>query len=1123
MQCGSCAHENPERSKFCQQCGTAALPSTVRCAGCGTELPGAARFCHECGAGRGAEPAAQRQPIDYTPRHLAERILASRSALEGERKQVTVFLADVKSSMELSEELDPEDWHRILERFFEILAEGVHRFEGTVNQYTGDGIMALFGAPLAHEDHAQRACWAGLHLRDELRRYTDELRVEAGVNFSVRMGLDSGEVVVGKIGDDLRMDYTAQGHTVGLAQRMEQLAESGCVYLTEHTAKLVEGWFALRDLGPTTVKGATDPVRVFELEAAGRLRSRFDLSRARGLSRFIGRMDEMSVLEAALESAKAGEGQVVGVVAEAGTGKSRLCFEFAERCRSRGIPVSEAAALSHGRSTPFLPVVQLLRQTFEIEERDAAQSARQKIAGAVVLRAPEVEPELPLLFDFLGVPDPERPGPELSTEERERRVIAAVQQLVQARSERSAGVVVVEDLHWIDSASERFLAQAVTGATQSRTLLVLNFRPEYRAEWMQATSYRRLPLRALGPDDAEALQAELLGRDDSLAALRERIRERTQGNPFFIEEMVRNLAEAGHLEGEPGAYRLLGEPPDALMPDNVHALVAARIDRLGDEDKRVLQAAAVIGDRFDEPLLAEVLERPAAELAETLHRLVAAELVVEEALYPEREYAFRHPLTADVARRTQLADRRARLHAATAVALEKRHEAGPGPHAPLLARHWDEAGEALPAARWHRHAALFGGLRMAAETFEHWRRVRARAGEAPPSREADELGALARAQLLLAGARIGADADEMKALYEEGVELAQRAGQRATLGWLQTGFANYLHQTRGVVAPLLDDLEGAVAIADEIGDAKLGLVARYHLLLATISEDLEVGLRQCVDLRERVAREPASAELFGFAAVPFLLWLNVSILSWQGRIAEAEERLSELAGAAEDDGSDFARYQYASAAALLAVDKGDAPAALRMAAQLRELAAKFATPASMVMALSYSGGAQALAGHWDDAIDLYREALSVIRERGTVLNFEFYPLSSLVRALAEAGRSEEALALADEGRRLLEERDRATLSVSLLALSRAWALLRAGVEPDAIEAQVAEAELTCEKLGLGGALAQCYQIRAELASLCGDDAGRERWLAEAERRYAEAGASGHATRVREQQASTPSS
>ena len=388
-----------------------------------------------------AAPLPVRDPRDYTPKHLAERILQSRSALEGERKQVTVLFADVKGSMDLAAQLDPEEWHRILERFFEILTEGVHRFEGTVNQYTGDGIMALFGAPIAHEDHAQRACYAALHLRDRLRQYADELRIDPGVHFSFRLGLNSGEVIVGKIGDDLRMDYTAQGFTVGLAQRMEQLAPPDGIALSQHTRKPIEGFFALRALGPVPVKGAREPIAVFVLEGVGSHRTRLDVSRARGLSRFVGRGGEMEALQAALVRSLEGTGRVAAVVGEAGVGKSRLCAEFVERCRAGGLLVYEAHCPAHGKTIPYLPLLELLRNLFGITEQDGPREARQKIAGELALLDDAFADDRALVLDFLGVADPKSPSLQLDPAVRQRRLFTFLRRLIQLRTEAEPIVV----------------------------------------------------------------------------------------------------------------------------------------------------------------------------------------------------------------------------------------------------------------------------------------------------------------------------------------------------------------------------------------------------------------------------------------------------------------------------------------------------------------------------------------------------------------------------------------------------------------------------------------------------------------------------------------------------------
>ncbi len=555
----------------------------------------------------GPLPGEPRSPAAYTPGHLADKILQSKSALEGERKQVTVLFADVQGSMELAEQLDPEEWHRILDRFFQILTDGVHRFEGTVNQYTGDGIMALFGAPIAHEDHAQRACYAALQLTEELRRYAGDLRMRKGLNFSARIGINSGEVVVGKIGDDLRMDYTAQGQTVGLAARMEQIAEPGTAYLTAHTAALVAGYFDLQDLGRFRVKGVREPIAVCQLRGVGRLRTRLEASRARGFSRFVGRADEMAALEAALARAVAGNGQVVGVVAEAGTGKSRLCYEFAERCRAAGLAVDEAHCVAHGKGIPFLPLLEYLRSYFRIIDRDGAQAAREKIAGRLLLLDSELAETLPLLFDFLGVPDPERPAPRLEPEARQRQLFALLRRMTHARSRREPAVGVFEDLHWTDGGTDAFLANYVEAVAGTRTLIVLNFRPEYHATWMQKSYYQQLPLLPLGPEATAELLRELLGADPPLAPIAERIQQRTGGNPFFIEEILQSLVEAGHLEGSRGAYRIARPVGDEALPATVQAVLAARIDRLDAREKAVLQTAAVIGKEFAEPVLRRVL------------------------------------------------------------------------------------------------------------------------------------------------------------------------------------------------------------------------------------------------------------------------------------------------------------------------------------------------------------------------------------------------------------------------------------------------------------------------------------------------------------------------------------
>jgi class 3 adenylate cyclase len=725
----------------------------MNCWACGFHNPDGFRFCGECGAelrGVGAKGSRPINPLSYTPKHLAEKILQSKSALEGERKQVTVLFADVKGSMELAEQVDPEHWHGIMDRFFTILSSGVHRFEGTINQYTGDGIMALFGAPIAHEDHAQRACHAALTLREDLRRFAQELRRESQIAFSVRIGLNSGEVVVGKIGEDLRMDYTAQGHTVGLAARMEQLAEGGTVCLTEHTAKLVAGMFDLEDLGEIRLKGVRQPTRAFALRSASRLQARIDVSRARGFSRFVGRTDEIAALEAALSRAIDGHGQVVGVVGEAGVGKSRLCLEAIERCRAQRIAVAAGRCVPHGRSVPLIPIRELLRSSLDLSNDDKPESGRRNISRHLQRLSPALAEAMPLVFELLGIADPRRPAPEIDAASRQARLVDFLRRYVQARSAKEPIVLFIDDVHWIDAESNALLAELVDALGWTRTLLLVNFRTDYRADWMNVSYYRQLPLRPLDRDQTRELLNDLLGGDPSVGGLAELVATRTQGNPFFIEEIVRSFLDQGVLSRETDhadaahARRPASEPKrpllrlrkpvdESFIPATVQALLAARMDSLPEREKLALQVAAVIGEKFSDLVLGHVLAAEASagtpfaitpgsievgansdspplrlgsELAVSLEVLQRADFIRRDADRPGAEYAFNHPLTHGVAYNSQLLDTRTRLHAAVARALQAVYEDRLGERAELIAHHWQAAGQPYEATRWRRRAAL---------------------------------------------------------------------------------------------------------------------------------------------------------------------------------------------------------------------------------------------------------------------------------------------------------------------------------------------------------------------------------------------------------------------------------
>jgi class 3 adenylate cyclase len=648
MKCPRCQQENPAHARFCLGCGARLA---LACASCGTELPGGARFCLQCGLAVAAGSAAaspSSAPEAYTPKHLAEKILSSKAALEGERKQVTVLFADLKGSMELLADRDPEEARKLLDPVIEHMMEAVHRYEGTVNQVMGDGIMALFGAPLAHEDHAVRACYAALRMQESIGRYADELRRTQGVDVQIRVGLNSGDVVVRSIGSDLHMDYTAVGQATHLAARMEQLARSGTIFVTAGTLRLAEGYADVKAVGPVPVKGLTEPVEIYEVTGAGAVRSRLQASAARGLSRFVGRDAEVDQLRKAFEQAFAGHGQMVAVVGEPGVGKSRLFYEFTHSHRTQDWLIMQSGSVSYGKATSYFPIIDLLRAYFTVNARDDHRQMRGKVIGKLLALDRTLEPTLPALLALLDIPVDDAGWDGLAPLQRRQRTLDAVKRLILRESQAQPVCLVIEDLHWIDDETQAVLDSLVESLPSVRILLLVNYRPEYQHGWGSKTYYRQLRIDPLPPESADELLVAVLGEDASLAPVKRMLLERTEGNPFFLEESVRALVETGALAGERGRYRQVKTLPHAQIPATVQALLAARIDRLGPEEKALLQVAAVIGKDVPFSLLQVVSGQPEVDLQRELAHLQAAEFLYETRLFPDAEHTFKHALTHEV-------------------------------------------------------------------------------------------------------------------------------------------------------------------------------------------------------------------------------------------------------------------------------------------------------------------------------------------------------------------------------------------------------------------------------------------------------------------------------------------
>jgi class 3 adenylate cyclase/tetratricopeptide (TPR) repeat protein len=741
---------------------------------------------------------------------------------------VTVLFADLKDSTELIRGLDPEAAQQLLDPAIHMMMDAVHRFEGTVNQVLGDGIMALFGAPIAHEDHALRACYAALAMQAAMQSTTEDVRRRRGLELRMRVGLNSGEVVVRAIGNDLHMDYSAVGETTVLAARMEQMATPGSIRLTAGTLGLVEGLVRVNALGPVPVKGLSEPVDVFELVGASPLQRRFQAAAARGLTRFVGRQPELDALHQALMQATAGHGQVVALVGEAGVGKSRLAYEFVHAHPMKGWRVLESASVSYGKATPYFPVIDLLKRYCHLDEGDDPRTVRARVTGQVLTLDESLQDTLPALLSLLEVLPDDSPFRALDPPQRRQRTLQALKRVLLRESQVQPLLLVFEDLHWIDTETQALLDSLVESLPAARLLLLVNYRPEYQHGWGSKTYYTQLRLDPLPPVSAGALLQALLGDDPSLVPLKPLLIARTEGNPFFLEESVRTLVETGGLVGEPGAYRLAQALPTIQVPATVQAVLAARIDRLPPEEKRLLQTAAVIGTEVPLPLLQAVAELPEMTLYRGLAHLQAAEFLYETRLFPEPEYTFKHALTHEVAYGSLLLERRRVLHVRIVEALEGVAPERATEQVERLAHHalrgevWDKAVTYCQQAGARAYdRAVF---REAMAAFEQALQALAHLPE-----DGDTRVLALDLRLALDGPVTALGENKRRlALLGEAEALARALDDRTRLGRVLAGMANVLRVT--------GDLDGAIGAGQQaleltaaLGNSALQVEASYRL------------------------------------------------------------------------------------------------------------------------------------------------------------------------------------------------------------------------------------------------------------------------------------------------------
>jgi class 3 adenylate cyclase/tetratricopeptide (TPR) repeat protein len=829
MRCSQCGQDQPSNAKFCGSCGAR---MGLGCPACRAVSPLNSKFCLECGASLtgAAVPAsaAAASPEAYTPKHLAEKIIATRNTIEGERKQVTVLFADLKGSTELLADRDAEEARRLVDAVLERMMEAVHCYEGTVNQVMGDGIMALFGAPVACENHAVRACYAALRMQRSMRQYSKELRRGGGPELHARVGLNSGEVVVRSIQNDLHMDYTAVGATTHLAARMEQLARPGAILVTDQTFQLVNGFVEAQPLGPTPVKGVAEPVEIYEVLRAGQVQSRLQAAVARGLTPLTGREAELTLLREVCGKAVGNEAQVVALVGEPGVGKSRLLWEVAQWAKGQGWLVLEGTSPAAGTTTAYAPMIEVLKRFFGVSEGDSPRRMRHKVVNQVLARNTRLKRTIPALFAFLGIAAAQDRWRALDPAERQHRMVEAIRRLLMRESLSRPVLMAVEDLQAIDADTQSLLGRLIAERPAAPIVFLVSHRPEFQPIWKGLSYYTELRLEPLRADSAAELLDVMLGPGTDVAPLKRLLIERTEGNPLFLEESVRTLIETKVLLGEPGGYRLGKALANIQIPTSVKAVIATRIDRLAPEDKRLLQWAAVIGREIPLVLLEAVAELPPSDLRRALERLQQAGFLYEVRLFPDLEYAFRHPSTHEVVYAGLLKERRRLLHGRVLGAIEASVKRAEEEYIEQMAYHALRGESWSKAVDYLRRAGRKSVAQAAnAEAVECFRQALLALGHLPSRRDSLERAIDLRLDLRAPLLQLG-QLDEALTHSREAAAMAEKLGDDRRLAQAYTYIINY-HYLKGEPEQVIAFGERCLEIGAAFRDLPLQTLARRYV------------------------------------------------------------------------------------------------------------------------------------------------------------------------------------------------------------------------------------------------------------------------------------------------------
>ena len=1023
MKCLKCQHENIVTAKFCEEC---AAPLVWACANCQNQVSVTAKYCSECG--HALKPVADdplfSSPKSYTPQHLADRILTTRSALEGERKQVTVLFADIKGSMELLADRDPEDAQKLLDPVLESMIEAVHRYEGAINRVIGDGIMALFGAPWALEDHAVRACYAALRMQERVARYADDVRRLQGVLLTIRVGLNSGEIVVGGIGNDLHMEYTVVGQTAHLAARMEQLAKPGSVVTTASTFRLAEGYIAMKPLGPVPVKGLVDPVQIYEVSGVGSARTRLQAAVRRGFTPFVGRALELEQLRRAQHVAASGRCQVAAIVGEAGVGKSRLVHEFLHSQDTMDWLILESNSASYGRATPYLPVIELLRGYFKIAASDSTRSIREKVTGRILALDQSLQDAIPPVLDLLDLLDGEHPFRSLDQAQHRQYTYQAVVRLLLSEIRMQPVIAVFEDLHWNDSLTLGLLNELVVAAQDAPLLLVVSYRPEYRDEWRNRPNYHQLRLDPLASEGLEEFLQVLLGSDPSLPTLKRFLLERGSGNPFFVEEIVRALAGTGVLEGTRSSYRLARPLSSVEVPPTVQAVLAARIDALPPAEKRLLQEAAVIGHDIPFALLHAISALLEERVQGLLDNLQAGEFLYATRLFPDLQYSFKHSLTHEVAYGGVLHERRRDIHARVVDAIEKLYVDRLTEQVERLAHHAVRGELKEKTVHYLLQAGERAAERSALQNARAWfEQALVILKSLPESQAALEQAFDIRLDLRAVLRQLG-EVRQMLEHLREAEALAERLHDDRRRG-RACGLMTTVLSTLDELDEALVTGTRAVEIATRAGDSRLRIVTTSCLEQAYYYRgDYEHVVKIAIENLAALPTEWAH-EFFGMAVPPSVFtrgWLIMSLIEL-GRFSEAAKYEAESIQLAEPTEHAHTIVWAHLTASILHLFKGEWAKAHLLIEQWINIRRSLDVAVLLPWAVSSSAWALAQIGEASEALSRVREAEQLLERQTTsgIVGHRSRSYYAVSRACLLLGRVDEARQL---GSRAVESSQR---------------------------------------------------------------------------------------------------